>query len=310
MYEAEGLSYTANRQTITNYLREIFNFSLLGVPDIREYIFLQKRMTDMKRTIKKILPAGTVKFLRKLKNLNLRNGAFILLEKSRVTYAQDLLYTYHNADFMKEPHFLESYELGKQTDGGQLLKNNDIHWRTHVQCWAAYHAAHLEGDFVECGVRTGIFARSVVNYVGFQNLDKKFYLLDTFEGMSEKYSSPGEMEWHEQVGYGKKNLYEQVVDTFKDFNVKIIKGPVPETLSEVDTQKVCFLSIDMNSVLPEVEALNFFWDRMVSGGIIILDDYGFANRHNEQKEAHDAFAKSKGVLVLTLPTCQGMIIKP
>lgn len=105
-------------------------------------------------------------------------------------------------------------------------------------------------------------------------------------------------------------LYEQVVETFKDFNVKIIKGPVPETLSEVDTQKVCYLSIDMNCVLPEIEALNFFWDRMVSGGIIILDDYGYANSSNDQKEAHDAFARSKGVMILTMPTCQGLLIKP
>jgi O-methyltransferase len=236
---------------------------------------------------------------------------YYLLEKSRINYAQDLLYTFHNADFMKDPHFLESYELGKQTDGGHLLKDYDIHWRTHVQCWAAYHATHLEGDFVDCGVSTGIFARSVMNYIDFQKLDKKYYLLDTFEGMSEKYSSRREMERHEILGYGKKQgLYEQVQETFKDFNVKIIKGPVPETLTEVDTLKVCYLSIDMNSVRPEAEALEFFWDKMVSGGIIILDDYGYANDTNDQKAAHDAFAKSKGVMVLTLPTCQGLIIKP
>ncbi len=269
----------------------------------------------MKKAIKKILPESLIRLLRRLNILKTPKeidlSQYYLLEKSKVTYAQDLLYTFHSADFIRDSHFIESYELGKQTDGGHLLKNYDIHWRAHVLCWAAYHATHLEGDFVDCGVNTGIFARTVINYVQFQNLNKKYYLLDTFSGMAEKYSTPEEMERHKTIGYGQKSdLYEQVMETFKDFNVRVIKGPVPETLAEVDTQKVCYLSIDMNSVLPEVEALKFFWDKMVSGGIIILDDYGYANASNEQKAAHDAFAKSKGVMILTLPTCQGLIIKP
>lgn len=264
----------------------------------------------MRNTLKKVLPERFIRIIKRYRDKR-KLDDYYLLEKSKVTYAQDLLFTFHNADFMKDPHFLESYELGKQTDGGHLLKDDDIHWRTHVQCWAAFHAAKLEGDFVDCGVSTGIFARSVINYINFQELDKKYYLLDTFSGMDEKYSSPREMLRHEILGYGKKeNLYSQVQETFKDFNVKIIKGSVPETLSQVDTLKVCYLSIDMNCVLPEAEALSFFWDKMVSGGMIILDDYGYANDTNDQKAAHDAFAKSKGVMVLTLPTCQGLIIKP
>ena len=49
---------------------------------------------------------------------------------------------------------------------------------------------------------------------------------------------------------------------------------------------------------------------MVSGGVIILDDYGYADSHTEQRMAHIAFAKSKNVEILTLPTCQGLILKP
>ena len=49
---------------------------------------------------------------------------------------------------------------------------------------------------------------------------------------------------------------------------------------------------------------------MVKGGVIVLDDYGYANATNEQKVAHDLFAKSKKVEILSLPTCQGLLIKP
>lgn len=236
-----------------------------------------------------------------------------ILPKAQITYSNDLLYTFHNADFLKDPLFVESYELGKNTDGGTLLKDYDIQWRIHVLCWAAKHAMHLEGDFVDCGVNTGIFARAVINYSNFELSNKKYFLLDTFNGLDKKYSSENELKRNSLLGYEKENsdlLFDQVTDTFKDFNVKIIRGSVPETLQYVDSHKISYLSIDMNCVAPEVAALEFFWDRMVSGGIIVLDDYGYANMHNEQKEAQDKFAISKGVQILSLPTCQGIIIKP
>lgn len=235
------------------------------------------------------------------------------LPKNRVTYSNDLLYTFHNADFLKDPLFRESYRLGKNTDGGTLLKDYDIEWRIHVLCWAAKHAMSLEGDFVDCGVHTGIFARAVINYTNFQNSNKKYYLLDTFNGLDEKYSTAEELKRNFSMGYDKENsdqLHKQVTETFKNFNVKIIKGTVPDTLVDVDTTKVAYLSIDMNCVKPEVDALHFFWDKMVSGGIIIFDDYGYGNESNDQKQSHDAFAKSKNVEILTLPTCQGLLLKP
>ena len=250
-----------------------------------------------------------INFISKIKII--LSDQYYLLPKSKVTYAHDLLYTFHNADFLKDPLFIESYRLGKQTDEDVLLSNYDIEWRIHVLCWAAKHASHLEGDFVDCGVHTGIFARSVMHFIDFQKTNKKYYLLDTFSGLSEKYSSPEELKRNKKMDYDKRgDIYNKVKETFKNFNVKIIKGTVPETLEQVESQKICYLSLDMNCVKPEQDALNFFWDRMVSGGIIILDDYGYANSTNDQKRAHDDFAKSKGVMVLTLPTCQGIILKP
>lgn len=256
-----------------------------------------------------MLPKKFYDYLSKTKMIF--SDRYYYLPKSRITYSNDLLYTFHNADFLKDPLFIESYNLGKQTDKGMLLSNYDIEWRIHVLCWAAKHATHLKGDFVDCGVHTGIFARSVINFVDFRKTGKKYYLLDTFEGLSEKYSTPEEMRRNSDMKYNTRgNIYEQVESTFEGFNVEIIKGVIPETLSKVTSDEVCFLSVDMNCVKPEVAALNFFWNKMVSGGIIVLDDYGYSNSSNDQKKAHDDFAISKGVMVLTLPTCQGLIIKP
>lgn len=46
-----------------------------------------------------------------------------------------------------------------------------------------------------------------------------------------------------------------------------------------------------------------------STAAVLLDDYGHSG-HEEQKRAFDGFALSKDVKILTLPTGQGLIIKP
>jgi O-methyltransferase len=260
----------------------------------------------MKNILKKILPKSWVNGAR-LRNLNLDD--YYLLPKSEITYSNDLLYTYHNADFMKEPLFAESYRLCKEI-GGDLLKNYDIQWRIHVLCWAASQAARLEGDFVDCGVNTGFCPRAVIHYTNFNSLNKTYFLMDTFNGMDERYASDTEMDRNKKLGYAEKTgLYEQVKKTFAPFKVNIIKGPIPDTLTQFTGNKVCYLSIDMNCVKPEVDALEFFWDKLVSGAPVILDDYGYPGCI-EQKRAHDAFAARKGVNILSLPTCQGLILKP
>jgi len=255
------------------------------------------------------------RLLKKLGYINKERffGNNFVLPKDKVTYSNDLLYTYHNADFLKDPLFIESYKLGKNTDGGRLLRNYDIQWRIHVLCWAASHAIHLDGDFVDCGVYTGIFPRAVINYTKFETTGKKYFLLDTFSGLDERYSTKEELIRNTAMRYNNNDsekLFQQVKKTFEGFAVNIIKGAIPDTLAQVKADKVSYLSIDMNSVIPEVAALNFFWDKMVSGGVIILDDYGYADSHTEQRMAHIAFAKSKNVEILTLPTCQGLILKP
>ena len=224
----------------------------------------------------------------------------------KATYNQDGLVTAHNADFMRDSRFAAAYRAGLSTGSWTF---GDLHWRAYVVCWAAARGVDLEGDFVECGVNRGGYALSVINYVDFERLDKTFYLLDTYEGLVERYISP------EERGSGVRGgeyepCYDAVVNTFGTYsNVEIIKGAVPDTLGLVDTERVAFLSLDMNTRDPEIAAAEFFWDRMTSGAAIVLDDYGW-RKHLEQKRAFDDFARRRSTQVLALPTGQGLIFKP
>ncbi len=261
----------------------------------------------MKEFFKKILPKPILHLYYLFKVVNIKVIKWI------PTYDEDELMTGHNSDFKDEDYFKKSYNLAVNLGlaAGDKIIYTKLRWRAHVICWAATQAKNLDGDFVECGVAKGFFSRIAMEYIGFKDLPKTFYLMDTFEGLSGKYLTDKEKKGREKLilkwDYG--TSYEQVVDTFKNFkNVRIIKGAVPETLPQVTSPKIAYLSIDMNCVIPEIAAAEYFWNKLVPGGVIILDDYGHAG-HEEQKYAFDDFAKRKGVQILCLPTGQGLIIK-
>lgn len=264
--------------------------------------------------LKSIIPLKLLLFYNKIKwfyknykNINFASKLASTHYHGPITYDTDGLTTSNNADFINEPNFKKAYETAKATNPWEGFT---LQWRVYIVCWFASLVKDLEGDFVECGVNTGAYARAVIEYVDFNSLGKTFYLFDTFEGLVEELVTDEEFNSGIDVYMGDhyKNVYEQVQKTFASFNTKIIKGAVPSTLDQFNNQKVCFLSIDMNVVAPEIAAAEFFWDKLVSGGVMILDDYGFP-MHICQKLAFDNFAKKYNQQILSLPTGQALIIK-
>ncbi|MDZ4202902.1 MAG: TylF/MycF/NovP-related O-methyltransferase [Gallionella sp.] len=223
-----------------------------------------------------------------------------------LTYNQDGLASKHNCDFIHDERFSHAYAAGKATGS---WGRSEVHWRAHVVCWAAQKGMSLEGDFVECGVNKGGLASAVMHYTELYKTTRKFYLLDTFNGLVERYLTADEKR-RDAGAVGYEECFEAVKRTFSGFpNAVIVKGAVPETLKEVTAKKIAFLSIDMNCVEPEIAAAEYFWERLSSGAVMVLDDYGWSG-HILQKKAFDRFAFERGVQVLSLPTGQGIIIKP
>lgn len=252
-----------------------------------------------------IVPVPLKKNLVKL--LSGRGNTLSYLLYGAATYNYDGLVTAHNADFMSDPKFAAAYAAGKATGSWA----GELYWRAYTICWAADYASRLAGDFVECGVNRGGYALTAIKYTGFAEMDKRFYLLDTFKGLDEAYISAAEKEAGivaKRWGYA--DCYDEVVATFSPYsNVRIIQGTVPDTLPQVDSEQIAFLSIDMNNREPEIAAATYFWDKLVSGAVIVLDDYGW-RKHIEQKRAFDEFAAERDVSILSLPTGQGLLYKP
>jgi hypothetical protein len=233
---------------------------------------------------------------------------YIWIRRQALQYGEDNLFTLNAAPFLDEENFLRAYHLGAQTKSWHGVS---IRWRAYVACWAGLYASHLDGDFVECGVNRGGLARAMIDYIGFERLDKRFYLIDTFSGLVPAYLSEEEIRKGilQAYSYYTDNSLEIVEQTFAPFeNVRIVQGIVPDILRTLSLSHVAFLSLDMNCTIPEIAAAEYFWPRMSVGGIMLLDDYG-NTLHSEQQKAFDRFARDRGVGVLALPTGQGLIFK-
>jgi len=229
------------------------------------------------------------------------------------SYNADGMATWRKAaGFLHSESFQKAYKRGEES-GHNIGQGRHLHieWRVHIAICMAIHGCKLQGDFVECGVNTGIMSLAICDYLNFKDLPKTFYLFDTFSGI------PKDQITEEEAALGRhaeEKLYFECYDitksNFKDFpNVKLIKGKVPDTLPLAPIDKVSYLHLDMNIVEPERAAIEYFWDKLSPGAPVLLDDYGWKG-FLPQRRAMDEFAQSKSCAICELPTGQGLLLKP
>ncbi len=217
------------------------------------------------------------------------------------TYIADGLITRHTADFRHDEKFLSAYAMGKATGSWMHM---DPQWRVYTACWAARHALALPGDFVECGVNRGGMALTIIEYLDFKTIAKRFFLLDTYSGF------PAGAVAASANRHLYADCYADVIRTFTPYpNAIVVRGVVPHSLSAIDSERIAYLSIDMNNPEPEVAAVERLWPRMAPGAVVLLDDYAGGPAYDRQKRAFDALAKKVGFQILSLPTGQGLIVK-
>jgi len=210
-----------------------------------------------------------------------------------------------NLSFLRDKKFVDSFTSSAMND-----QEKSLIWRLHVLCWAATHALHLEGDFVECGVLQGFSSAVLCKYLDFGKVAKTFYLYDTFAGMPEETTSTRESGFREAYAeHDWDRIFTHVQEVFSPYlNVRIVRGVVPATFEEVVPDKIAYLHIDMNSASAEILALEWLFERITPGGVLVLDDFGWL-AYQDQMLAEVEFMKNRGYQVLELPTGQGMVLK-
>jgi hypothetical protein len=159
----------------------------------------------------------------------------------------------------------------------------------------------LEGDFVECGVYQGSGIKTVMDYLGGTRFPKTFWGYDTFD-----YNPvPG----HHFAGQ-EEGFFEKIQERFSFYSqVRLIRGFLPDSFADGMPDKIAYLHIDLNNVEGEIAVLEALFDRVVSGGMVILDDYEWAGVYRPQKKGEDQWFAARNYRVFPLPTGQGFVIK-
>lgn len=231
-------------------------------------------------------------------------------------YYSDQMAVLKNTSFLDNPIFRRGYERACKAGGGDW----GIHWRFHTCLWAASNALRLEGDFVECGVGKGFNSSGIMEALNWNDLNREFYLFDTFTGVVEDLCTEAEKdqmsrEWGGVEAHNKglslyyADSFENVRRNFSEWSrVNFVQGAIPQTLESVNISKIAYLHIDMNCVVPEIEAIEFFWPKLSTGACVVLDDYAYSGYHLQNK-AWNEWGDQNSVPILTLPTGQGLFIK-
>ena len=128
--------------------------------------------------------------------------------------------------------------------------------------------------------------------------------------MTDKYLLESEKEKGISGGYSyldvditKSNLKE-----FEDITV-FNKGFVPDSLEHSrNPDDVVWMHIDLNSAKPTLAVLEYFYNKILPGGVILFDDYG-SSYYEETKKIVDIFFETKKGAIFPLPTSQTVYFK-
>lgn len=155
-------------------------------------------------------------------------------------------------------------------------------------------------DFVECGCWKGHSSYLISHLIDKSKKQTKFHIFDSFEGLSKDTKNDKELNKFNQKKL--KKIRTQFISNedfvrnsvLKKFNfVEIYKGWIPEKFHLIENRKFSFVHIDVDLYEPTLQSLNFFFPRLVDGGIIVCDDYNSKLFDGSKKAWDEFFSKNK-----------------
>ncbi len=151
---------------------------------------------------------------------------------------------------------------------------------------------NIEGDFVECGVWRGGSSMMIALTLNSMNIkDRKIYLYDTFEGMSEPTENDVDFRGGNADNLLKQNIQdkENSVWCLADLqdvqnnmkltqyplgNVQFVKGKVEDTIPQTISEKIALLRLDTDWYESTAHELKYLYPKLSTKGVLIIDDYG------------------------------------
>lgn len=152
----------------------------------------------------------------------------------------------------------------------------------------------------ECGVYKGGSALLLAEVIRRSERPIPLRLFDTFCGMP----FAGPLDTHQPGEFADTSL-EAVAAKFVGYHdVRFHVGVMPYTFEKCSADVIGLAFLDVDQERSMRECLEFIWPRMIPGGIVVIDDYGwkncqgvkpvvdefFATRRREKMTVHPHFA--------------------
>ena len=130
-------------------------------------------------------------------------------------------------------------------------------------------------------------------------------MFDSFEGLSQPDTADGSYWQAGDMAMAEGAVRHNLRDCR---NYVTMKGWIPSRFTEVAAHRFSFVHIDVDLYEPTRDSLAFFLPRMTAGGIIVVDDYGFATCPGAT-QAVDNMLRHAPEKMLAMPDGGGFLIK-
>ena len=163
------------------------------------------------------------------------------------------------------------------------------------------------GDLIEIGIFQGGTSNIIENN---KLTEKKLYLVDTFEGLMDvDQTNDNTSESNLKNTDFKYVDINHLVNYFNGKNVEVIKSYFPKDLPDgFQNLKFSFIHLDVDTYLSTLNSLNFLYEMINPGGIIVIHDY-INNSAPGVKIAVDEFLTGKKEKINEINDSQCVIIK-
>ena len=136
-------------------------------------------------------------------------------------------------------------------------------------------SAKLQGSLIEIGVWRGGTGALIAKKAQLSGIPDPVYLCDTFQGVVKASGKDDGYRGGEHSDTSEE-IVRKLVHRLDLPNTRILKGIFPEeTGNRIADQKFRFCHVDVDVYNSAKDIIDWIWPRMVVGGIVVFDDYGF-----------------------------------
>ena len=190
----------------------------------------------------------------------------------------------------------------------RTLLHYDRLYMLYQAIWNVRHLAGAGARIAEVGVYRGggsYFIAAAASAL-FET-PPKIHTIDTFEGHPDEIVPEDDSHW---PGKFSDTSFSEVQSYLSAFpNLILHKGRFQDRSSDIADEHFCFVHIDVDIYSATRDGLGFFADRLLIGGIMIVDDYGSTTCEGCKQAVDDFVAARRNFLKFHLETGQSLLVK-